>query len=175
MTHSIRWWLPLSFAILLPACNASPGSAATPEATAAVEVEAAAAPAAGDEADYVLSMDDVDAYLATIGTISAAARENPDLEDIATMDASESVDEFAARLESDTTATALVTVGGLEVREFAQIGSALFAGLMTAGAMETGALKAIPDGIDPRHVEFARMHMAELKAKMAALQASTAD
>lgn len=167
MSRPIHCCLLLSATLLLAACNAAPASAASPAETAG---EPAAAPA--DESDYVLNMDDVDAYLATMGKIAVAARENPELEDIAAMDAEESVDAFAARLEADPTARTLVTSGGLEVREFAEVGSALLAGLMTAGAMETGALKAIPDGIDPRHVEFARTHMAELKAKVAAAQAA---
>lgn len=88
------------------------------------------------------------------------------------MDAEESVEAFAARLESDVTAKGLATSAGLEVREFATVASAFLSGVMTAGAMESGALQSIPDGIDPRHVAFAREHMTELKAKMAAIDTS---
>ncbi|MDQ2701381.1 MAG: hypothetical protein M3Y70_00890 [Pseudomonadota bacterium] len=182
MTLSIRWWLPLSFVLLLPACNASPGDAAPAEVAASPEATAAAPSAVaatdsdpGEGMDYTLSMDDVDAYLATIGNISKAAQLDSELEDVAAMEGEETPEQFAARIEADPDARALVTSAGLEVQEFARIGEALMAGLMTAGAMESGALKTIPDGIDPRHVAFAREHMAQLKAKLAALEADSAD
>ena len=178
MMRNARWLLPLSLALLLPACNQPPADATAPAATATADVENAveskdASAASGDEtaaSGFVLTMDKVDAYYATILNIAKAAQADPTMEDIGVQESGEPLEKYAARVDADPRARALLTSGGLSVLEFAQVNEGLMAGMMTAAAMESGALKAIPDGIDPQVVEFARTHKAELEAKLTSLQ-----
>ena len=119
-------------------------------------------------------MDKVDAYYATIASMSRAAMRDggngDDDDDPTAMDASETADQYIARIEADPKAKALVTSAGMSVSDYAHTNEALLAGMMTASALKSGALKKIPDGIDPQYVEFAQRHQAELEAKMKALQ-----
>jgi hypothetical protein len=180
MSPSTRWLLTLSLVVLLPACSqtasddTTPAVTAAPGATPAPVADAASKPPAdADEDDgFVLTMDKVDAYYATIGNIARASQEDPAMEDIAAQEGDETAAQYAARMQADPKARALLTSAGLSIEEFAQVNEALLAGMMTAGALESGALKAIPDGINPQYVDFAREHKAELEAKVTALQKS---
>jgi hypothetical protein len=172
--------IPLALVALLGGCN-NPGDDAAPAtapATAPASDPGSDADVARDavsETDtaasgYVLDMDKVRAYFDTLRRISrdpamaaAAASGDDDAGDPISMDASESVDAYIARLEANAEARRLVTLGGMSVADFAHTNSAMLEGMMTAGMMEaTGATK-IPDGINPQYVEFARIHKAELE------------
>ena len=174
MHPSLRWLLALSLVATVAGCNkpanaiAAP-AAADPTATASSSVDAAQ-PADTTGANYVLTMDKVDAYIATIGKVAAAAHDDPAMDDIAAMEGDESIDQFVARTEANPQAARILTSAGMSVREFAQTSEALMAGMMTAGALESGALKKIPDGIDPGYVDFVKQHKAEITAKMDALR-----
>jgi hypothetical protein len=115
-------------------------------------------------------MDKVDAYYATIAKLSTMAGSDDDADDVTAMDADESVDQYIARIHADPKAAAMITSAGMSVSDYAHTNEALLAGMMTAGALDSGALKTIPAGINPQYVEFARTHKAELAAKLAALQ-----
>ena len=185
MRHASRFLLPVAIAIALAACaKPADDTATTNAATAATtpsgddaSTAAADASAASTDSGFELTMDKVDAYYATIGKISQLAMQSEasdsgdDADDPTSMDASESVDHYIARIEADPKAKSMITSAGMSVSDYAHTNEALTAGMMTAGALESGALKKIPDGIDPQYVEFAQQHKAELEAKMKALQA----
>jgi hypothetical protein len=186
MRNAFRFLLPAALAIALAACGKPADQAATAPstddgATATASATTASAPA---DSGFELTMDKVDAYYATIGKMSALAmqaassgsqEEGEDADDPTSMDASESVDHYIARIEADPKASAMVTSAGMSVSDYAHTNEALTVGMMTAGALESGALKKIPDGIDPQYVEFAQQHKAELEAKLKALQAQFED
>ena len=182
MHRSLRWLLPLSLVVVAAACS-KPAADNPAAAPAAVGVAAANPADAGttpvdmsvSDTGFVLTMDKVDAYYATIGKLSgmvAAAGDNgsDEMDDVTAMDASESVDQYIARIEADPKARAMITSAGMSVSDYAHTNEALLAGMMTAGALESGALKQIPDGIDPQYVKFAQEHKAELAAKLETLQ-----
>ena len=182
MHRSLRWLLPLSLLVVAAACSkpaadtTTPAAASADAAAAPTDAETAATAAPSADTGFVLTMDKVDAYYATIGKLSgmvAAAGEDgsEDIDDVTAMDASESVDEYIARIEADPKAKAMITSAGMSVSDYAHTNEAMLAGMMTAGALESGALKEIPDGINPQYVEFAQQHKAELEAKLKALQA----
>lgn len=146
----------------------APASAARPHAT-----ETAAS-------GFVLDMDKVDAYYATIGKLAEMAKSDPspagnddegDDDDPIAMDASESIDAYIARIEADPKAKRMVTSAGMSVPDYAHTNAALLEGMMAAGMMEATGKTAVPAGINPQYVEFAQQHKAELDAKMKALQA----
>jgi hypothetical protein len=185
MHRSLRWLLPLSLVVVAAACSkpaadttpaAAPADAAT-AAPAGTEAATSTATATATTADsgFVLTMDKVDAYYATIGKLSgmvvaAGDDGSEDMDDVTAMNGSESVDQYIARIEADPKARAMITSAGMSVSDYAHTNEALMAGMMTAGALESGALKQIPDGIDPQYVAFAQEHKGELEAKAAALQ-----
>lgn len=182
MRHASRFLIPAALTIALAACGKPAEQAATaPSATGDATAAASAAPAATPvDSGFVLTMDKVDAYYATIGkmsqvamqaAVSGSSDDDEDADDPTAMDASESVDQYIARIEADPKAKALVTSAGMSVSDYAHTNAALTVGMMTAGALESGALKKIPDGINPQYVEFAQQHKTELDAKLKALQA----
>jgi hypothetical protein len=171
----------------LAGCSKPAADAASP-ATGTADAAASAAPAASDPAPrqtdtaasgFVLDMSRVDAYYATIGKISAMYQADPSLalgkdgeeDDPVAMDASESIDEYVARIEADPKAKRLVTSAGMSVSDFAHTNAALLEGMMAAGMMEATGKTDVPEGINPQFVAFARQHKAELQAKLSALQA----
>ena len=183
MHRSLRWLLPLSLVVVVAACSkpaadttpaAAPADAAT-AAPAGTEAATSTATAMTADSGFVLTMDKVDAYYATIGKLSgmvvaAGDDGSEDMDDVTAMNGSESVDQYIARIEADPKARAMITSAGMSVSDYAHTNEALMAGMMTAGALESGALKQIPDGIDPQYVKFAQEHKAELAAKLEALQ-----
>lgn len=167
----------LACATLLAAatgCNKAPTQSTAPAAQPAVAQQPARPPAMTAPApvqDFTLTMDRVDAYIGAIRNLGVLAQKDPSLEDITAMNASEEDEnQYAARLRKHPAVAAAIASAGLTPEEFAQTGSALMAGMMTAGAMESGALKKIPDGIDPQFVEFARQNKAALAAKLKSMQ-----
>jgi hypothetical protein len=185
---------PLALAVAfvaLAACSkpaATDGAAAAPDAPASAAPAPTAATAAPAEAPkstgtaasgFVLDMAKVDAYYATIGKITEMSIADPSLatgkdgeeDDRVSMDASESVDEYIARIEADPKAKRLVTSAGMSVSDFAHTNAAMLEGMMGAGMMEATGKKDLPPGINRQYVEFARQHKAELEAKIEALQA----
>ena len=187
---------PLALAAVL----AAPAGCSQPTATEAAQADpasagtnAATAVDAGDAGDdapgqtqtaasgFVLDMDKVDAYYATIVKMARMAQSDPSVaadndgdgeeDDPAAMDASESVDEYIARIEADPRAERLVTSAGMTVSDFAHTNAALVEGMMAAGMMEASGKTEVPDGINAQYVEFAREHKDELAKKLEAMQA----
>jgi hypothetical protein len=115
-------------------------------------------------------MDKVDGYLAAARNLGQLAEKDPALEDTTAMNADENVEQYAARLRANPQVALAITKAGLTPEQFARTGEALLGGMMTAGALESGALKKIPDGIDPQFVAFAQQNKAALAQRMKALQ-----
>jgi len=186
---SPRSLLSLSLVALVAACNAPSGSnpsgsnLGTPSAatTATTAPTPAGAPAGAPTATaspavhFTLSMDKVDRYIAAIRNLGQLAQENPALEDVTAMNASEENEEqYAARLRANPQVAAALAKAGLTPEDFSRTGQALAGGMMTAGALESGALKKIPDGIDPQYVAFAQQNKAVLAQRLKAAAASAA-
>ena len=115
-------------------------------------------------------MDKVDGYIAANRNLGALVQKNPALDDATSMNGNENAEQFAARLRANPQVATAIAKAGLTPEEFARTGEALLGGMMTAGALESGALKRIPDGIDPQHVAFAQQNKAALAQRMKALQ-----
>jgi hypothetical protein len=166
-----RWLLMLSL-LACVACkpNQPEAVATTPAGQPAVAAPSGDTPRATPDSGFVLTMDKVDAYYATIAKLSTMAGSDDDADDVTAMDADESVDQYIARIQADPKAAALITSAGMSVSDYAHTNEAMLAGTMTAGALESGALKKIPDGVNPQYVEFVQAHKAQLAAKIAALQ-----
>jgi len=179
-----RSLLSLSLVAMLAACNApsnpshdtaaapgSPSAEASAAPTTAPAIPAAAATPAAIH--FTLTMDKVDRYLAAIRDLGELAQKNPALEDVTAMNASEENEaQYAARLRANPQVAAALAKAGLTPEDFARTGQALAAGMMTAGALESGALKKIPDGIDPQYVAFAQQNKAALAQQLKAAAAS---
>ena len=170
--------LPLSLALVvaLAACNkpadTTPATDAAPAATVAPASEAtvAAVPAAdaGSLDTYELTMDNVDAWSAAQKVLAAAVEADPSLE--TAMNLSEETDaQYVARLESTPAVRAAIEKTGMSVRDYAYTSQSLVLTMMAVGAVKEGTLKEMPDGVNPRNVEFIKAHGAEIEAKMKAL------
>jgi hypothetical protein len=177
MQARIHWLLTLSL-LACAACTPTAQSPTASDSTAgnasasapAASSAPAAEPTAASDSGFVLTMDKVDAYYATIAKMSTMIRDEGASDDVTAMNSDESVDQYIARIQADPKAAAMITSAGMSVSDYAHTNEALLAGMMTAGALDSGALKTIPAGINPQYVEFARTHKAELAAKLAALQ-----
>ena len=157
-----------------PASEApAPDTSANPEPPASTSVSSAHVEAqGGPPQDFTLTMDRVDAYMAAISNIAVLAQQDPELKDITAMDAStEDARQYAARIEQHPDVVAAISQAGLTPKEFAVTGEALVSGMMTQAALESGALKDIPAGVNPQLVEFVRQNKAALNAKWKTLQA----
>ena len=189
MKPSSRTLLSLSLVSLLAACNAPTGSSqatapaaasATPPTAASVATTAgpATAPASAAPAPavhFTLTMDKVDAYVAAVRNLGVLAQANPALEDVTAMNASEeNVEQYAARLRANAQVAAAIGKAGMTPEDFARTGEALTGGMMAAGALESGALKKIPDGIDPQYVAFAQQNKDAIAQRMKAMQQAPA-
>lgn len=181
MRHPIRPLLSLSLFTFLAACGGNGGEATTATtadtamsgAPIAAPGAAPAADASSDPtADYALTMDKVDRYFAAVREFAALAKADPAMEDATTMNASqEDSTQFALRLEGNPAVAAALAKAGISARDYALTNELLVAALMAQGMVESGALDAIPEGLNPHAVEFVKQHQAELTAKFQALQA----
>ena len=172
----------LSFALVLalaactkPADTASPAgpsTVATPATAAAVSVASdAQAPAAGgsDSIDnFELTMANVDAWMHAQKALGEAVKKYPSL-DPAINISEENDAQYVARLDASPEMKAAIESAGMSVRDYAYTSQSLVATLMAVGAVEAGQLKEIPEGINPRNVDFVKAHRAEIEARMKAM------
>jgi len=107
----------------------------------------------------------VQAYMAAVKNLAAAEKADPSLDSAQNL-SEEDTTQFIARLQGNAKMRAAIESAGLSTSEYAHIGDTLLGAMMAQGAVESGALKAIPDGIDPAAVEFVKQHKAELQAMM---------
>jgi hypothetical protein len=172
----------LSFALVLvlaactkPADTAAPAGAstvATPATTAAASAASEAqAPATGgsDSIDnFELTMANVDAWMHAQKALGEAVKKDPSLDPA--MNVSEENDaQYVARLEASPAMKAAIESAGMSVHDYAYTSQSLVATLMVVGAVEGGQLKDIPEGVNPRNVDFVKAHRAEIEAKMKAM------
>lgn len=141
-----------------PAAAAPANAAPAPQAAPATP----ATPAAADDESIALDMGKVHAYMQAQMNLAHAAETNPKMGDSAQNVSEENATQYAARLDADPAMHAAIASAGLSTRDFARIGDTLTGAMMTEGALETGQLKKIPDGIDPASVEFFKQHKAEI-------------
>jgi hypothetical protein len=156
-----------------PVDNASPSTAPAP-ATAAMPAHASVAPApdanTGTIDTYELTMPNVDKVLKAQVALGAAVKADPTLDP--GMNISEENDaQYVARVESTPKLKAAIESAGISVHDYAYTMQSLFATMMAVGAVKAGQLKEIPDGVNPRNVEFIKAHGPEIEAKMKALGA----
>ncbi|NUS61217.1 MAG: hypothetical protein HOQ01_09745 [Lysobacter sp.] len=173
--------LPLSLAVAvlaLSACNKPADTTATPApspvapaatvAPAPVATVAQASANAGSIDTFDLTMDNVDAMLRAQVALGAATKADPSLDPA--MNISEENDaQYVARLEASPALKQAIEGAGISVHDYAYTSQSLVATMMAVGAVDAGQLKAIPDGVNPRNVEFVRAHGAEIEKKMRAL------
>jgi hypothetical protein len=173
--------LPLSLALViaLAACakpaDTTPAQDAAPIATAVAAPAATVAAAPASESDagsidtFDLTMDNVERMMAAQVALGAAVKADPSLDPA--MNISEENDaQYVARLESTPALRAAIEKSGMSVRDYAYTSQSLVATMMAVGAVQAGQLKEIPEGVNPRNVEFVKAHSAEIEAKMKALQ-----
>jgi hypothetical protein len=177
MDRFARCFFLLVLAVVLAACNKPPANTAAPEAAkvpAATAESGTPAQTGASSSGFVLTMDKVDAFYATIAKIAAATRQDPALadEDIAAIDDDEGIDGYVARIEGNPRARQLITSAGMTVREFALTNAALFEGGMAAGMMASAGKTDIPEGIDPQYVRFVQQNKAAIEARTKALEAT---
>jgi len=168
--------LPLSLAVAvlaLAACNKPADSISPPAVTVAPAAAATVSQAPADAGSidtFDLTMDNVDRMLRAQVALGAATKADPSLDPA--MNISEENDaQFVARLESTPALKAAIESAGMSVRDYAYTSQSLVATMMAVGAVQAGQLKDIPEGVNPRNVEFMKAHQAEIEQKMRALGA----
>jgi hypothetical protein len=153
--------LPL-YAVLVLALAACSKPAPTTDAAAPA---ATVSQAPAEDADVELTMDKVEAWIAASKNLAAAEQADASLD--SAMNASEEDGvQYAARLESTPKLRAAIEQAGMSARDYALVSESLVASLMAVGAVEAGALKEIPEGMNPKHIEFVRAHRAEIETMM---------
>lgn len=171
MKHSIRWPLALLALAVLSACSRSatspePAAPAQEQAPVAEQAPAAQAQQTSAEGDFALTMDKVEAYFKAQQQLALAAQADPTFEDLTMNVSREDGAQYAARLEANAKVKAIIADAGLSTRDFSLTGETLISALLAQAAMESGALKELPDGIDPASVEFVKQNKAQIEALM---------
>lgn len=168
MNRIARWSLVLSMTAALAACSDKAGTAAADgAASAATPVAASEAPASdAPSGTYELTKPNMDAYFVALRSLEAAARQDPALEDFTAMNVSEENGEkYAARLAGNPQAKAVIEKAGISTRDYALTGELLVTAFMASAALEGGQLKTLPEGIDPKAIEFVKTHEADIVAR----------
>lgn len=169
MRDTARWALPLILLALTACSKPAPDAQPPAQADAAPEAPAQDSAATGaqfDPANFELTMDKVDRMIGAMRKVAELEKQDPALEDAVARDASESEDQFVARIEAHPAVRTAVTSTGLSVREFSRTGEALTAAMFAYGMVESGTIKELPEGINRQHVEFVKQHKDELAKKM---------
>lgn len=163
-----------TFALVACSPSAPPASAPAdaPAATTAdappAAVAATPAPTVATDAPLTLTMDKVEAYARALKNLAQAAKADPGMGDPAINISEEDTAQYAARLDASPKMRAAITDAGLSTGEFAHLGETLLSAMMAQGALDAGQLETLPEGIDPKSVEFVRQHQAEIRALMGA-------
>ena len=172
MTQFVRLSACLLTFALLAACNrsgadaatAAPGSTAAPAAASVATPAPTTASTAADAAPVTLTMDKVRQYMDAQKNLARAVEADPSIGDPAENVSEEDTAKYAARLQASPKMRAAIEQAGLSTTDFANIGDTLVGAMMAEGALASGQLKKIPDGIDPASVDFVKQHKAELDA-----------
>ncbi|TDK27403.1 hypothetical protein E2F46_04230 [Luteimonas aestuarii] len=157
----------LFLVLLLAAC--SPASSPAQATQSAAATGNAAASTQAEEAGFLLTRGNVDAFFNAQPLLAAAVEDDPSLDPA--MDLSEEdAAAFAARLEASPALRGAIARAGLSTHDYARTSEQLLGALMAQGAMDAGLLQDLPEGISRRNVEFVRTHRAEIDARVQALR-----
>ena len=128
--------------------------------------------AAGGDADlrelsrYQLTMADVRKFEAANANLAKQPKAEQDDEDAENENDNESLDEMAARIESNPIARKAVEAAGLSARQYVVITMALFQAFLAQYAVDQGADPgkiARETGVNPANIRFVKEHKAELE------------
>ena len=110
-------------------------------------------------------MDNIHGMMKAQVALAAATKADPTLDPA--MNISEENDaQYVARLSSTPALKAAIESSGMSVHDYAYTAQSLVATMMAVGAVEAGQLKEIPEGVNPRNVDFVKAHKAELEKMM---------
>lgn len=151
---------PLAILLLL-------GAAATPAAAQSSDEEAIAS--------YTLTMPKVKAYYETTQALTEVVMKDSALAKRMQADADqdsdqESLTQMAAKLEKYPQIKAVLTAHGLTGRENMLIALTLMQASLAQGLLSSNPNAKLPEGINPKNVEFVRQHQDELKQLAADMQ-----
>lgn len=162
---------------LLAACGS--GSADELQATTAeaAQAEAPALAAADpiDPATYRLTMDRVRQWMGVMMAVGALSESQPEVEEEFAADIDESLDEYVARIEGNSTIRSAIEGAGMSVREHAVIARIFTEAALADASAELGQDPAeVADAFTthPDNRVFLREHKAEIDAL--AMQAAQA-
>ena len=128
--------------------------------------------AGGGDADlrelsrYQLTMADVRKFEAANANLAKHPKPEQDDDDAEDENANESLDEMAARIESNPIARTAVEAAGLSARQYVVITMALFQASLAQYAVDQGADPgkiARETGVNPANIRFVKEHKAELE------------
>ena len=128
--------------------------------------------ATGGDADlrelsrYQLTMADVRKFEAANANLAKHPKEEQDDDDAEDEGDNESLDEMAARIESNPIARKAVEAAGLSARQYVVITMALLQASLAQYAVEQGADPgkiARETGVNPANIRFVKEHKAELE------------
>ena len=128
--------------------------------------------ATGGDADlrelsrYQLTMADVRKFEAANAYLAKHSKEEQDDDDAEDEGDNESLDEMAARIESNPIARKAVEAAGLSARQYVVITMALFQASLAQYAVDQGAdpgKVAGETGVNPANIRFVKEHKAELE------------
>lgn len=162
---------PFFLAVLLAACSpdATPAQATQAAAPADPGIPPAATDAGGDGEEFLLTRSRVAAFFDAQPLLAAAVDADPSLDPA--MDLSEEdAAAFAARLQASPALRDAIARAGLSTRDYARTSEQLLGALMAQGALDTGLLQELPEGVSRRDVDFVRTHRAEIDARMRSMQ-----
>jgi hypothetical protein len=140
---------------------AGSGAAAAPAASAP-----AAEPTANDFSNYELDMAKMRKYAAAIKGFSALSPSDTTGMSGLNMSGNESTAETIARMESNPVARRVLADAGLTAKDYVWITAAYLQAAMTQGLMEVSPEARMPEGQNPRNVEFLKANKTELEAIM---------
>lgn len=172
MTASIRLLLCTGMLTVLGACSGKETPPAPQSSTATATDAAATGTTTTRDAtpsSQTMTMAQVDRFLAAYGALSTAAKQDPALEEVASVNVSEETEtQHAARIAANPKAVALLAQAGSTPQEYARMIQLLPAALFAYGMLESGAIKEAPKSIDPALLEFMKAHGKDIANKMKA-------
>jgi hypothetical protein len=168
--HRLRTALVLA-GITLLACTAkdsSPNATADTSAGVAVSPSPPSSPAgeptANDISNYMLDMDKMRKWGNAMKAFSTlAATDSAAAEAMQAESNNEPMSQTIARIESNPVARNVLQKAGLSARDYMMITAAYLQAGMTAGLMSTNPKAKMPEGQNPKNVEFYKAHKAELE------------
>jgi len=160
--------LVVTAALATGACSSKDATQdASTSASTAAEISAtstsSAEPTETEISNYTLDMDKMTKWGNAIKYLTEAAEKNPTLVAALKTENNESTSESIRKLEGNATARAALSRAGLSSRDYVWITTAWLQAAMTEGIMSTTPGAKMPEGQNPKNVEFIRTHRAEIQ------------